>query len=128
MLQTTYMPPNLKCLIIEDEPLAIKKIIEYIRMFPSLSIKGTIKDIEDPTRFAPDLRNTDILFLDLVVSGGIIENLEKHIADIPFLVITSAICKRDYPTFVKERCHYALQKPISPEMFRKCIGEMFNMH
>lgn len=41
------MPHNLKCLIIEDEPLAIKKISEYIHMFPSFSITGTIRDIED---------------------------------------------------------------------------------
>ncbi|WP_104381593.1 hypothetical protein [Sphingobacterium sp. HMA12] len=122
------MPPNLNCLIIEDEPLAIKKIVEYIRMFPDLSLTGTIEDIEDPASFAPDLQATDILFLDLVVSGGIIETLEELIVEIPFLIITSAICKRDYPTFVKERSHYALQKPISPEMFRKCIAEVFNMH
>jgi len=121
------MPHNLKCLIIEDEPLAIKKISEYIHMFPSFSITGTIRDIEDPVRFAIDLRATDILFLDLVVSGGIIETLEEYIAGIPFLIVTSAICKRDYPSFVKERNHYALQKPISPEMFRECIAELFNM-
>lgn len=127
MLDAVYTPPNLKCLIIEDEPLAIKRIVEYIQMFPSLSITGTIKDIEDPSCFAPDLQSTDILFLDLVVSGGIIEDLAEYIAGIPFLVITSAISKRDYPAFVKQRSHYALQKPISPEMFRKCIAEMFNV-
>ncbi|MNH40350.1 hypothetical protein D3C79_1016630 [compost metagenome] len=97
-------------------------------MFPSFSITSTIRDIEDPARFAIDLRATDILFLDLVVSGGTIETLEEHIAGIPFLIVTSAISKRDYPSFVKERSHYALQKPISPEMFRECIAELFNMH
>lgn len=118
---------KLTCIVIEDEPLALKKIVEYIQMFPNLSIIKTIKDIEDPAGFVQELKSADVLFLDLIVSGGKIEKLADHITEIPYLVVTSAISRWEYPDFVKERNHYALQKPISPEMFKNCIHQMMNL-
>lgn len=113
--------PKLKCILIEDEPLATKKIVEYIHMFPNLELVKMVADIENPTLFSHDLKSADILFLDLIVSGGNINTLADFIADIPILIITSAISRWQYPAFIKNREHFALQKPISLQMFQSCI-------
>ncbi len=113
--------PKLKCILIEDEPLATKKIVEYIHMFPNLELVKMVADIENPTLFSHDLKSADILFLDLIVSGGNINTLADFIADIPILIITSAISRWQYPEFIKNREHFALQKPISLQMFQSCI-------
>jgi DNA-binding LytR/AlgR family response regulator len=113
--------PKLKCILIEDEPLATKKIVEYIHMFPNLELVKMVADIENPTLFSHDLKSADILFLDLIVSGGNINTLADFIADIPILIITSAISRWQYPAFIKNREHFALQKPISLQMFQSGI-------
>ncbi|WP_294186319.1 hypothetical protein [uncultured Sphingobacterium sp.] len=116
--------PQLKCILIEDEPLATKKMVEYIHMFPDLQLIRMVEDIENPALFRQDLKSADILFLDLIVSGGNISTLADLIADIPILIITSALSHRQYPEFIKNRKHFALQKPISPEMFQSCIKQV----
>jgi len=113
--------PKLKCILIEDEPLATKKIVEYIHMFPDLQLIKMVEDIENPALFSHDLKSADILFLDLIVSGGNINTLAELIADIPILIITSAVSRWQYPEFIKNREHFALQKPISLQMFQSCI-------
>lgn len=116
--------PQLKCILIEDEPLATKKMVEYIHMFPDLQLIRMVEDIENPALFRQDLKSADILFLDLIVSGGNISTLADLIVDIPILIITSALSYRQYPEFIKNRKHFALQKPISPEMFQSCIKQV----
>ncbi|MDR6736510.1 MULTISPECIES: hypothetical protein [unclassified Sphingobacterium] len=116
--------PKLKCILIEDEPLATKKIVEYIHMFPDLQLIKMVEDIENPELFRQDLKSADILFLDLIVSGGNINALAELISEIPILIITSAVSRWQYPEFIKNRKHFALQKPISPEMFQSCIKQV----
>lgn len=115
---------KLKCILIEDEPLATKKIVEYIHMFPDLQLIKMVEDIENPALFSHDLKSADILFLDLIVSGGNINTLAELIADIPILIITSAVSRWQYPEFIKNRKHFVLQKPISPQMFQSCIKQV----
>ncbi|UZJ63185.1 hypothetical protein OKW96_11715 [Sphingobacterium sp. KU25419] len=106
------MAAKLKCFVIEDEPLATKKIVEYINMSPYLLLVRMVEDIEYPYLLFNDLKSTDILFLDLIVCGGHIESLAEYIRDIRFLVITSALSKWEYPEFIKKRPHFALQNPF----------------
>ncbi|MFC3356176.1 hypothetical protein [Sphingobacterium zeae] len=116
--------PQLKCFLIEDEPLATKKMVEYIHMFPDLQLIRMVEDIENLALFRQDLKSADILFLDLIVSGGNINTLAELIVDIPILIITSALSRWQYPEFIKNRTHFSLQKPISPEMFQSCIKQV----
>lgn len=119
------MTKILKCFIIEDEPLAISQIKSYIRTKEVLSLLGFADDIEDVKEFLPKLKECDILFLDLKVKGGAIESLENYLTCLPYIVSISALSPHDYPSFLKERKHFVLQKPITIDRFNSCIQNIY---
>ena len=55
---------KIKCIIVEDEPLAVKVLADYILQVPFLELQGTFKDAILATDY---LRNnqTDLIFLDI---------------------------------------------------------------
>lgn len=115
------MSKKLKCFIIEDEPLSIVQIQSFINTEKNLILHGFVDDIEDINSFLPQLRECDILFLDLKVKGGIIESLRDYIICLPYIISISAIPPQDYPSFLKDRKHFVLQKPMTIDRFNSCI-------
>lgn len=55
---------KLSCIIIEDEPLAVKTLADYIRQVPFLELSGTFKDAIQATEFLRD-HNIQLIFLDI---------------------------------------------------------------
>ncbi|MEO6721376.1 MAG: response regulator transcription factor [Ferruginibacter sp.] len=55
---------KIKCIIIEDEPLAVKVLSDYIREVPFLELKGSFKDAILATDYLRD-NNVDLIFLDI---------------------------------------------------------------
>ncbi len=55
---------KIKCIIVEDEPLAAKVLSDYIAQVPFLELQGTSKDAILATDFLRD-HQTDLIFLDI---------------------------------------------------------------
>src|SRR5688500_12287266 len=55
---------KIKCIIIEDEPLAVKVLSDYILQVPFLELQGTFKDAILATDYLRQ-NNTDLIFLDI---------------------------------------------------------------
>jgi two-component system, LytTR family, response regulator len=55
---------NIKCIIIEDEPLAVKVLTDYILQVPFLELQATFKDAILATDYLRD-HQTDLIFLDI---------------------------------------------------------------
>ena len=55
---------NIKCIVIEDEPLATKVLTDYITQVPFLELQGSFKDAILATDFLRD-HQTDLIFLDI---------------------------------------------------------------
>ena len=55
---------NLKCIIVEDEPLAVKVLSDYILQVPFLQLQGSFKDAILATEYLRD-HTTDLIFLDI---------------------------------------------------------------
>ena len=55
---------EIKCIIVEDEPLAVKILSDYISQVPFLELQGTFKDAIRATDYLRE-HNTDLIFLDL---------------------------------------------------------------
>ena len=55
---------KIRCIVIEDEPLAVKVLADYISQVPFLELQQTFKDAIAATDW---LRNnhTDLIFLDI---------------------------------------------------------------
>ncbi|WP_293928053.1 hypothetical protein [Sphingobacterium sp. UBA6320] len=115
------MKPLLSCIIIEDEPLATRRLQSLIGKQKHLFFAGNIDDIEEVNHLTFDHKNTDIVFLDLQIKGGNIVMLKKYLMSIPFIIVTSALFPEHYPSFIKEREHFILQKPISSIRFDDCL-------
>ncbi len=55
---------KIKCIIIEDEPLAVKVLADYISQVPFLELQGTFKDAILATDWLRH-SHTDLIFLDI---------------------------------------------------------------
>lgn len=56
--------PDIKCIIVEDEPLAAKILADYISQVPFLKLQGKFKDALLATEFLHQYQ-TDLIFLDI---------------------------------------------------------------
>ena len=52
---------KIKCIIVEDEPLAAKVLSDYVSQVPFLDLQGTFKDAILATEYLRD-NNVDLIF------------------------------------------------------------------
>jgi len=117
----TIKDKNLQCFLIEDEPLAVRQMEKYIASWDELIYLGYADDIEIVDELIPFINRTEILFIDIGVSGGDISILAPYISSDKIIVVTSAYPKDAHPEFLRQRCTYHLQKPITMEQFDICM-------
>jgi len=55
---------NIKCIIVEDEPLAVRILSDYVLQVPFLELQGTFKDAILATEYLRD-HSIDLIFLDI---------------------------------------------------------------
>ena len=55
---------KISCIIVEDEPLAVKVLSDYIAQVPFLDLKSTFKDAILATEYLRD-NSVDLIFLDI---------------------------------------------------------------
>ena len=55
---------KIRCIIVEDEPLAVKVLVDYISQVPFLELEGTFKDAILATEFLHN-HTVDLIFLDI---------------------------------------------------------------
>lgn len=121
---TIQVETTLKCFLLEDEPLAIVQIRKYIKQWKQLQFIGFANDIEFIEELLPSISEADIIFLDLILSGGNISSLNPFLESKTTIVIISALPKEQYPVFLDQWTLYRLQKPITQEQFDQCICEI----
>ena len=63
---------KIKCIIVEDEPLAVKVLADYVSQVPFLELKGSFKDAILATEF---LREHTV---DLIFFGYPFAEIERH--------------------------------------------------
>ena len=80
---------NIKCIIIEDEPLAVKVLSDYIKQVPFLQLQGTFKDAILATDFLR-LNPTDLIFLDIHLPKLKGMAFLKTLANPPDIIVTTA--------------------------------------
>lgn len=109
----------LKCIAIDDEPLALKLIREYVLRTPLLQMLRTFDDAITGGEF---LKKTpvDILFIDInmpdITGIDLVRSLEKK----PIVIFTTAYKNFAYEGFELEALDYLL-KPIDFKRFSKAV-------
>jgi DNA-binding LytR/AlgR family response regulator len=108
---------KLRCIVIDDEPLARKGLREYIEDTDFLSIQGEFQNALDAADF---LKRTsiDLLFLDIRMPklSGI--DFLKKLENPPLVIFTTAYTEYAIESYELNVIDYLL-KPISTERFKK---------
>ncbi len=107
--------PDIKCIIIEDEPLAAKVLADYIASVPFLQLEGTFKDAILATDFLRD-HQTDLIFLDIHLPKLKGMAFLKTLTHPPAVIITTAYHQYAVEGFDMNVTDYLL-KPFEFERF-----------
>lgn len=113
----------IKCLIVDDEPLAHQVLERYIAQTPGFSVTGKCRNAVEAFEFVNN-QAVDLMFLDIempLVSG--IQFL-KTATKVPRTILTTAYKEYAYEGYELNVVDYLL-KPFSYERFVKSI-EKFN--
>ena len=112
---------NLKCVIIDDEPLAVKVIQNYVEQIKELEEMAVFNNAIDSLAFIRD-HKPDLLFLDVnmpILDGfSFLDSLDTK----PMVIITSAHAEHAAKGFDLEVLDY-LVKPISLPRFIKAVNK-----
>lgn len=113
---------KIRCIIVEDEPLAVKVLSDYIAQVPFLELQATFKDAILATDW---LRNdsTDLMFLDIHLPKLKGMAFLKTLVDAPAVIITTAYHQYALEGFELNVTDYLL-KPIEFERFLVAVNKV----
>src|SRR3990172_6476907 len=117
---------NITCIIIEDEPLAVKVLSDYILQVPFLELQGIFKDA---ILAADYLRNNNInlIFLDIHLPKLKGMAFLKTLTNPPEVIITTAYHQYAVEGFNLNVTDYLL-KPFEFERFLIAINKVKKAH
>lgn len=113
-----------KCLIIDDEPLAIKLIRSHLTKLDSFEIAGECKNALKAIEFLKK-EKIDLMFLDINMPEITGIDFLKSIPDPPYVIITTAYREYAIEGYDLDVVDFLL-KPISFERFLKAINRYCN--
>lgn len=113
---------EIKCIIVEDEPLAVKILADYISQVPFLQLQGTFKDAILATDY---LRNntTDLIFLDIHLPKLKGMAFLKTLINPPAVIVTTAYHQYAVEGFELNVTDYLL-KPFEFERFLIAVNKV----
>lgn len=116
---------NLRAIVIDDEPLAINVLKNYIQQVKELTLVEIFSNAIDASSFLRD-NEVDIMFLD--INMPMVDGLEflGTLHTKPFVVMTTAHEEHALKSFELEAIDY-LVKPISMPRFLKSVDRIIGL-
>jgi len=111
----------IRCMIVEDEPLARDILIKYIHEIPELELIGTAADGEEGMKLAEE-QPVELLFLDINLPKLSGLNLFKSLPRKPRVIFTTAYPEYAVEGFELDAVDYLL-KPFSFERFHQAVNK-----
>jgi DNA-binding LytR/AlgR family response regulator len=113
---------KIRCIIVEDEPLAVKVLADYVVQTPFLELQGSFKDAILATEF---LRNssTDLIFLDIHLPKLKGMAFLRTLSQPPAVIITTAYHQYAVEGFELNVTDYLL-KPVEYERFLVAVNKV----
>ena len=113
---------KIKCIIIEDEPLAVKILADYISQVPFLELQGTFKDAILASDYLRE-NSTNLIFLDIHLPKLKGMAFLKTLAHPPAVIITTAYHQYAVEGFNLNVTDYLL-KPFDFERFLTAVTKV----
>lgn len=115
---------KIRCIIVEDEPLAAKILSGYIAQVPFLELQGVFKDALLATEFLQD-NDTDLIFLDIHLPRLKGMAFLKTLVHPPAVIVTTAYHQYAVEGFNLNVTDYLL-KPFEFERFLTAVNKVKN--
>jgi len=115
----------IKCLAIDDEPLALKKIVSYMEKVPFLNLVAACRSAFEAID-AMKNNKVQLLFIDINMPELSGMEFIKTLADKPYIVFTTAYSEYAVEGFQVDAVDY-LMKPISFGNFLKAANKVKNL-
>jgi len=113
---------KIKCIIVEDEPLATKVLSDYILQVPFLELQGAFKDAILATDYLRS-NNADLIFLDIHLPKLKGVAFLKTLSNAPAVIITTAYHQYAVEGFNLNVTDYLL-KPFEFERFLVAVTKV----
>lgn len=115
---------KLRCIVVDDEPLAIEKLNGYVQKVPFLELQASFQSGLDALQYLKD-NTTDLLFLDIQMDDLTGIQLLEVLKNKPQVVFTTAYSEYAIKGFELEVTDYLL-KPISFERFLQSVNRIYD--
>ncbi len=115
----------INCIAVDDEPLALDIIKDYISQVPFLKLLKTFKDGISVIEYLSS-NNVDLIFLDIEMGGISGTQLLRTLQKKPRVIMTTAYRNYAVDAFELDVTDYLL-KPFSFERFLKSVEKVYNL-
>jgi DNA-binding LytR/AlgR family response regulator len=112
---------SIRCIAIDDEPLALELVKEHVSRFPQLQLIQTFNDAIAGGEFLRQ-NTVDLLLVDINMPDITGLDLVRSLKDPPMIIFTTAHKKFAIEGFELDAIDYLL-KPIAFERFSKAINK-----
>ena len=117
---------KIKCLVIDDEPLAREILKEHIAGVEALELTGMCCNAVEAISFLKE-HSVDLLFLDIQMPQLFGTNFIRTLKNPPKVIFTTAFRKYAVEGFELDAVDYIL-KPISFERFLKAVNKVVQLN
>ena len=117
---------SLKCIAIDDEPLAIELISTYVSRVPGLELLHTFEDAVSAVEYI-EKTPFDLLFLDINMPDISGIDLARALSKKPMIIFTTAYKQFAFEGFELEAIDFML-KPIDFQRFGKAVNKAIDYH
>lgn len=114
---------RLKCIIIDDEPIARQYLGDYVQKMPHLELVASFSRAADAFALV-EAGETDLIFLDIQMPGLTGLEFLRTLQNKPAVILTTAYSEYALEGYELDVTDYLL-KPISFERFAKALTKVF---
>ncbi|RKR82908.1 LytTR family two component transcriptional regulator [Mucilaginibacter gracilis] len=115
----------IRCMIVDDEPLALEILEHLINRFPALELIGKCSNAMAAFEMFHN-QPVDLIFLDIKMPGISGLDFISSLKEPPSVVFTTAFAEYAVNGFELDAIDYLL-KPITHERFEKCIQKILKI-
>ena len=121
-----YWSLNMKCIIVDDEPIARKGIEKMLINIPSLELLGCFQDAQTAADFMKN-HQVELVFLDVQMPGLNGMEFAKQLPQTTLVIFTTAFSQYALDSYEVDAVDY-LVKPFKLERFEKAVEKAINYH
>ena len=117
---------NLSCIVIDDEPLAVKQLEKYISKVPSLTRLTSFDNAVDARQWLSEGNSVDLIFVDINMPELTGVDFVRELDSYHFVIFTTAYSEYAVEGFKLDAIDYLL-KPFSFATFEHAVNKALSV-